>query len=1396
MKNLISRLIGILTGKNTVTSVDSYTPENERPFGKVITDAEDFVSRKNYKEALALYRMLASQLTGSGELLKISFVREKIESVIRLIRENPTPDTADIIEAEAQAAEARYNRTIIEAEEYYQQELHAEALFLYRKLQKEWTVCHDTRKKDFIDFKVKKLLELQEDIFSEPEALDTSVEEAFIRDAATEVPDADFNTDNDVAQKTEITEEEKGDHDSDSIIEAEDPSISDEMKYQTAVREAENYFEHELYKEALVLYKKIRNERFSALAQEKHDYISGRIKTLQELVEDPYRIPSQPSETSKLSYLDDDGTISEEPLEGFEEGPGYSRFARKMSIILLKNKAFLNIVYVLFFLIGIYSLFNIPVENMPSVDMGQALITTYYYGASAEDVENLITTQVEKAVEGIENVRSVESRTHRNRSEVRVTFVDDSDYRDLFSKLKLQVLNIRNKLPAGCEDPKFLFIDTHCWLSVINVNLFGEASETSRKHLADKLKTELNAIEGVRGITVSGQTKNEFHVSLSPDKLRKLGVTFAEAVDALKSAGQKIPTGNFSTDSSEFILDTGSDFSRQEDVLNVIVRKDGYGNFVRIRDIVTSAMIGSPDPMTLASINGKDTTSLIVSKEDDANSLKIAKQVKRICTSFLEKHKEDGIRIAFTNDSTKEINDSISVLNGNLVMGIGLVLLTLWYTLGFRNAIFAALGIPFSFLCTIMGMKLAGISINSINLFAFILVSGIIVDDAIVIIENIYRHQQMGKSLRNAVMDGVSEIFWPVFNSMLTTVAAFLPMLLISGYTGSFLSMIPIAVSFALLASIFEATVFLPAHVFEWGAKTVGHIEGDERFSDETGVNKDLVSRTWTLFERILDLFLKHRIKVVMTTAALFIAAVTIAGLSFSGIVPLIKIKFFPGSYVRYHITAALPSSTPIQKTDAVLRDISNFILSLGDKQADSVAGMAGYFEEEDYSLMGGSQYGQAIVTMPERDRAVLPENPDKDPVKHIDYIRRKLNAYIENRYPDTGSRPRVKVFPEVIGIPSGKAVSLRISGENLDRELEVSRRIMDYMTNDPELKDLTEITDDRAASVNVVRYTPSQEAAYDLGIPPGRITEMIAGALNGITVGAFQATGEEVDLKIRVARKLDMDGLGESGLATPQDVMDIPLVEHSTAPIFLRDVARMDYSSEPDSRGRFNGKSSVKLTADIRSGSNLTSKRVEFLVSQYFETLSHEYPDITLVFSGESEATAKTFNTLFLGLAIAIIAIYLILALQFGDYMQPFIVLTAVAFAIIGVTFGMLFTRSLFTLGSLMAVVGLAGVTVNNSLILIDFINIRIGEGKTMRQAVKDACKARIRPVLLTTITTVMGLLPMAIGIPYKSVEWSPMATTFVSGLAASTFLTLLIIPVEYELSTLVKTRIKEWFQ
>jgi hypothetical protein len=386
----------------------------QKHFGVVISDAEDLTAKKAYKEALELYRTLDSQLTGSGEYMKIQFVRERIENVLRLIQENPGPENADVIEQERKAAEERFHTTVYEAESYFNHKLYTEALFLYRKLQKEWAESDDVVKKSFIMSKLQALRELQDDIFMEEEEPEQSVKEAYKEEEkfiGGYVQDG---------MQIQVVIESPSEH---QPVQADpDPALPDPVEepfekthdqlYEESLLEAENYHSHELYSESLYLYKKLENELTGKKLvvsdfKEKLEFVREKARVLQELAEDPYRVPSQPGDASQVAFLDEDGTISDEPIEGFEEGPGFSRFARAMTVFLLKNKAFLNIVYILLFAGGIWSLFNIPVENMPSVDLGEAYITTYYYGASAEDVENLITTQIEKSIEGI---RSEERR--------------------------------------------------------------------------------------------------------------------------------------------------------------------------------------------------------------------------------------------------------------------------------------------------------------------------------------------------------------------------------------------------------------------------------------------------------------------------------------------------------------------------------------------------------------------------------------------------------------------------------------------------------------------------------------------------------------------------------------------------------------------------------------------------------------------------------------------------------------------------------------------------------------------------------------------------------------------------------------------------------------------------
>ncbi len=1058
--------------------------------------------------------------------------------------------------------------------------------------------------------------------------------------------------------------------------------------------------------------------------------------------------------------------------------------ARMKSVVRfsIKQTVFINVVFVILVIAGVFSILTIPVENMPSVGIGKVFIDVIYFGASAEDVEELVTKKVEDALDGLKYVEFVQSTSQRNVSSVMVKFIDDSDYKDLYDELRFRILNIKDELPAGADEPIFYYIDTHVWLPVIMANITGDLPPRSLKLLAEELKAQILSLPDVRNVEISGAYDKEFHVSIDPEKLRRYGITFNQAAEAVRSANTKIPTGRFRSEATEYMLDAGRKLRTQEEVLNIVVRRDGDGNFIRIRDLVTHARISYRDPTRIPSVNGENTLSLRVIKEVQGNAITISERVKDVSQKFEELHQKDGIQMVFTNDSTIEINDSVKTLGGNLILGMVLVTVLLWITLGFRNALLTAVGIPFAFLCTIIIMHVTGVSLNTISLFSFVLVTGIMVDDAVIIMENIFRHLQMGKSKRNAVIDGTGEVMAPVISSALTTVLAFIPMLIMSGSTGEFFAQIPKTVTFALAASLLEALFILPIHILDWGPKK---IEGDTVSEDEDPyhhLKSGLFSPFWKIYRWVLIRLLNHKFLAFTFIILLFFSAMAILVLSATGKVPLIKVKFFPGNYFRYHVTIKLPVGTAIEKSDEVVRDLSRFIMSIGEDQAQSALGSAGDYQDEDYQYHTGHHYGQIVVTLPEEKDRNFPENPTDDPMLHLDYIRKKLKVYAVEKYRGTGFMPAVKVFPESDGPPTGKAVNIRVTGITMDDALAVSDAVMAYMTTEPELAPLTDLDDDRPDLHRTVRYVPKQERAFEYGLRPGDVTGLVAGALNGYHAGEFRSIDEEVALLVRLARQDDKGNTRSAGLSDPMDILDVPVIEHSSSPVLLRDLVDVSYESEPNVRSRYKGEPTVTITSNITAGAQLSPARAQVLVSEFFEKEREKFTGVSLSYGGEFEATSRSYRSLTFAFFIALLGIYMILSSQFNDYFQPLIIISAVSFSLIGVVMGLFLTRTTFTIGSFMAVVGLAGVAVNDSLLMLDFMNVRMRKGRPLREAVIEGCAARMRPVLITTVTTMMGLLPMAIGIPRKSISWAPMATAFVAGLSSATLLALIFIPLEYE--------------
>ena len=1045
---------------------------------------------------------------------------------------------------------------------------------------------------------------------------------------------------------------------------------------------------------------------------------------------------------------------------------------------LLSKRAVVNVVFAILLLAGINSFISSPVQNMPPVDLGKVFISTVYYGASPDDVESLVTKKIEDAIEDLENVEYIQSNSRRNVSVVEVKFIDDSDYEDLYDELRLKILNIKNDLPAEVDEPAFIYVDTEAFLPVMAVNVAGDVSNKTLELLATELKTELRKINGVESVEKTGQYEEEFHVALSPQKLRKYGVSFYDATNAVKLANSRIPAGTYQKDGMEYMMDTGERFSSQEAVLDAVVRKDGDGNFIRVRDLAVYAGPSFRDPDVMVSVNGKGAVQLIVKKLRDGDTSSIAKEIRKLSDEFAQIHADEGVSIYYTQDSTLEIDDSVRVLGGNMIMGIALVVVILWVVLGFRNSMLTSVGIPFSILFAVLMNHAFGYSINTITIFSFVLISGIIVDDSVIIVENIYRHLQNGKKMKDAVRDGTAEIFWPVTSSAVTTILAFVPMFIMTGSTGDFFAFVPLTVIFALGASLIEALFILPVHYYEWGPKKIDDHDDDDHAHVKSGV----FGFAWRAYSRIITVLLNNSVKTLMVMTVVFWVAIGILVVSATGAIPLIKVKFFPESYYRYHVTFEMPTGTPVKVTDEIVRDYSKYIMDKGAKEASSASGYAGFFEDIDYVRHSGHYYGSIVVTLPPRTDQKFPV-ADDDVNAYIDYLRQDFIRFAKKNEEKWGVLPDVNIFGENTGPPVGKDVNVRVTANSLSDAQQAANEVLSFLAENDETKVLVELQDNRAKEQAAFAIVPKKDKVKEYGLDETSVVAVASGALNGMYAGKYRSLDEEIDLKVKLVKDTDYYNHSSDGIRSPEDVLMLPIIESSTRPIYLKDVVDIDYKAEPNVMRRYNGKPAITVTANIPEGTDLTASRVQNLVKTNFLNIADRYPGVVIAFGGEFEETNRAFTSLFVAFIIAVLAIYLVLVAQFNDYFQPMLILSAIAFAIIGVVYGMFITRSTFTIQSFIAVVGLAGVAVNDSLILIDFMNARRKEGMALREAVMRACSQRMRPVLITTVTTILGLLPMAVGFPNKSLEWSSMATAFTTGLASATLLTLLIVPAEYEL-------------
>ncbi len=1010
---------------------------------------------------------------------------------------------------------------------------------------------------------------------------------------------------------------------------------------------------------------------------------------------------------------------------------------------VVKRSLFVNLVSVFILFIGFYTIFvyQIRREAFPEVSFDQVIITTVYPGAPSEEIEKLVTVPLETELKGVDGIKEMESASIANSSNILIEISKDADDKDkVVDDIKDAVDRVTD-MPDEVEEPVIIEI-TSGEIPVIEVSLSGDLTEFQLQDNAERLEDLLEDIEGVSSVSRGGWRDKEVWVKVNPEIIKDAHLSLEEVMAALRQRNANIPGGKIRGAKEQDIRTTG-EFYTKEEIEDVVIRANTEGNWLYIRD-VADVEFTFEDEDIINKTGGKRSIKLTVIKRSSGDAVKIVNQVKSRTNTFLERANPE-LEAAFINDIAYFIERRLGVLKQNGIIGIGLVCLILVIFLNYRVAFFTALGIPIAFCITIAVMALMGISVNLISMFGLIVVLGMLVDDGIVIAENSTRYMEDGMAPEKAAVIGTQEVIKPVTSTIITTIAAFSPLFFIEGLIGKFIWAIPMVVIVALSASAVEAFLILPSHISDFvrAKKVGGKTKKDEKWF------QNLMS----FYKGLLDKALTKRYFVFLGFLVLAVATVFIfKTMSF--------VLFASEEGIeQFYIRTEVPMGTNLYKTSELVAQIEDIVADLPENELDAYTtnvGSVGHGWVFDPYGKQASHVAQVTVFLTpfgERKRSVS-EIIDqlREEVKKVEGFR---DIYFEK---------------EKEGPPTGKAVAVRIQGPDFDTLEEISKDIMAYLETIGGVSDIALDYEVGRGEVKVIVDAEKASSAY-LGV--NQIASSVRSAFKGGVATSIKPTEaeEEIDVLVRFPEKYRDSTLGFDKLYIPNNRGNL---------IPLLDVAHLEERVSLSRIKHLDGTRVVTVTSSV-DNQKATSFEVNQMLAEKFNDISQIYPGYRIEYGGEQEENVKAIRSFKRSFLIAGLLIFIILAANFNSLIQPLVVMMAIPFGLVGVIWSFFFHGRPISFFTMIGVVGLAGIVVNNSIIFVEFINNMRRKGVDRRDSIIQSGTLRLRPILLTTITTSCGLFPTAYGIWGGDPFLEPMALTIVWGLICSTFLTLFVLPCVY---------------
>jgi multidrug efflux pump subunit AcrB len=1050
----------------------------------------------------------------------------------------------------------------------------------------------------------------------------------------------------------------------------------------------------------------------------------------------------------------------------------------------IRNNVTVNLVMIFIIVAGVFTVMKMRREILPQFSLDMILVSVLYPGSSPEEVEEGICIKIEEEIQSIEGVERLVSTAREGSGTVMAELETGADVQKILDEIKAEVDRI-DTFPEEAEEPVVMEIINQD--PTISVAVFGEVSEKRMRHIAEKIRDDLlearmvsrkgsgglqdiiasflkrfrfKQPESITQIDLVGVRDYEISVEVSEEDLRRYGISFDQVVSAVRAGSIDLPGGKIKTSQGEILirakgqLYTGREFEK----IPLITLNDG--TVVRLGQ-VAKVIDGFEDLDIKTRFNGKSAAIVQVSRTSEQDIIEIANIARNYVENYKDKFPQD-LDVAIWGDISTMVEDRIDLMLRNGLQGIVLVFIALALFLNLRLAFWVALGIPIAFMAAFLVLSGFDRTINMISLFGFIMTLGILVDDAIIVGENVYTHYSRGKSPAAAVVDGLKEVGAPVVMAISTTVVAFSPLLFIAGIMGKFIAVMPMTVIIILIVSLGEALIILPSHLHH--ALTQSEKKSRKFTSWHERIQKKMEHGLQTAIDRVYSPAIKYVVKNRYFTFSIGIGVLIISlGIIAGGYVPFV---FFPKGESDWIVSEVVyPLGTPFKLTENTIEQLENESFELNTVFSE-FSKKNGSLVKNTFSIVGaiprrdwkpaeyGGHVGQVWLELASSETR-------EDVSTHA--ILSKWRELI-------GEIPGVDrlTFATLEGGPAGNPIEIQLSGQEFAQLKQAAAELKAEIATYPGTFDIS----DNFKPGKQEKKIRVREGSRSLGITMRDLARQIRQAFYGEEALRIQRNRDDVKVMVRYANqeRTSLSGIEE---------MRIRTIDHQEIPI--EEVADIAPGQAYSVINRVDRKRTITVISDIDESTANASVIVADLKANFLPALVSRYPGLTYDFEGQEKRTRESLDSIKSGYMLAMMGIFLLLASQFRSYIQPVIIMMAIPFGLIGAILGHLVMGISFTIISIFGIVALSGIVVNDSLILIDFINRALRNGVDLNHAVIESGKSRFRPVLLTSLTTIAGLFPLLLERSFQAQFLIPMAVSICFGLLAATVLTLLYVPALY---------------